>query len=136
MKSNLEKLDRFDGISSEGPGYIIVNLNNSFSSNCFGCHNFVGTDESMNNNITSQNLSHSFIDVITGQGKAADVNALSQIGSNSDAKKICGGDPSADAKSKQYKGTCKNTRSYLSWNGDWTNQNTSSGSVCGCVASN
>ena len=30
MKSNLEKLDCFDGISIEGPGFININLENSF----------------------------------------------------------------------------------------------------------
>lgn len=101
-----------------------VTLNNSFSSNCFGCHNFKGEGQTQNNNITTQNLSHSFIDIVTGQGKAADVNASSQIGSNSQAQQICGGSS----------GTCKSTRSYLSWNGNWTNINPSTGSVCGCVA--
>lgn len=100
-----------------------VNLNNSFSSNCFGCHNFTGKDQPTNNNITTQNLSHSFIDIATGQGKAADVNASSLIGGNSQAAKICGG----------VKGTCESTRSYLKWDGNWTNINSSSGSVCGCV---
>ena len=111
-----------------------VNLNNGFSSNCFGCHNFTGKGQPLNNNITTQNLSHSFIDVVTGQGKAADINAISQIGGNSQAAKICGGDSSAKSGSKENKGTCKNSRSYLSWNGNWTNINSSSGSVCGCVA--
>lgn len=103
-----------------------VNLNytgnsGEFASNCFGCHNFTGKEQPLNNNITTQVLSHSFIDVITGQGKAADVNATSHIGSNSQAKTIC-------------KSTCAGTRPYLSWNGQWTNMNASSGSVCGCVA--
>ncbi|MFQ3247538.1 MAG: hypothetical protein ACI9SP_004195 [Arenicella sp.] len=116
-----------------------VNLNytgssGEFASNCFGCHNFTGKDQPLNNNITTQKLSHSFIDVITGQGKAADVNATSQIVSNSQAQTICGGDPSAKPGSSENKGTCKNTRSYLSWNGEWTNKNTSTGSVCGCVS--
>ncbi|KZN61221.1 hypothetical protein N478_03950 [Pseudoalteromonas luteoviolacea S4060-1] len=108
-----------------------VNLNNNFSSNCFGCHQYSGTSQSMSNNITSQKLSHSFIDIITGQGKAADVNAISQIPSNAQAARICGGNPSAD-NDKERKGTCKNARGYLKWNGNWTNINRSAGSVCGC----
>jgi len=116
-----------------------VNLNykgssDEFASNCFGCHNFTGKSQPLNNNITTHNLSHSFIDVITGQGKAADVNAINQIDSNSQAQKVCGGDPSAESGSSANIGTCKNTRDYLSWNGEWTNMNTSSGSVCGCVS--
>ena len=115
-----------------------VNLNythnsGEFASNCFGCHHFTGKGQFLNNNITTQNLSHSFIDVITGQGKAADVNAISQIDYNSQAKKVCDGDPSATRGSKENKGTCLNTRSYLKWNGQWTNVNASSGPVCGCV---
>ncbi|KZN54817.1 hypothetical protein N482_24405 [Pseudoalteromonas luteoviolacea NCIMB 1942] len=108
-----------------------VNLNNKFSSNCFGCHEYSGTGQKMSNNITSQKLSHSFIDIVTGQGKAADVNAISQITSNEYAALICGGDPKQTDKAKR-KGTCKNARSYLKWNGNWTNINTSAGSVCGC----
>jgi hypothetical protein len=108
-----------------------VNLNTGFSSNCFGCHNYVGTGQPKNNNITSQALSHSFLDVVVGQGKAADVNAIKQIGSNAQAKSVCNGDPSSTDPSTQ-KGTCKSTRSYLKWNNQWTNANSSSGSVCGC----
>ncbi|MCJ8273212.1 MAG: mannan-binding protein [Psychrosphaera sp.] len=109
-----------------------VNLNTGFSSNCFGCHNYVGTGQPKNNNITSQALSHSFIDVVVGQGKAADVNAIEPIGSNAQAKLICNGDSRAAADTATNKGTCKSTRSYLKWNNQWTNDNSSSGSVCGC----
>lgn len=111
-----------------------VDINSDqFISNCFGCHNYVGTDKPLNNNITAHSLSHSFIDVITGQNKAADVNAISHINSDLQAKTVCGGDPTALKKTERV-GTCKNKRSYLSWNGEWTNMNSSSGSVCGCVS--
>ena len=82
-----------------------VNLNSNFSSNCFGCHNFIGTGQSVSNNITSASLSHGFVDVIIGQGKKVDITASTTIANNDAAKGICGGD----------KGTCKSTKRFLKW---------------------
>jgi len=46
-----------------------VNLNPAgFSSNCFGCHNYLGTGESSNNNVKSNELSHIFDDIEAGLG--------------------------------------------------------------------
>ncbi|WP_462171596.1 hypothetical protein [Pseudoalteromonas xiamenensis] len=106
--------------------YQHVNLNSTFASNCFGCHNFVGTENKVNNNITSQALSHIFLDILVGQGKAADVTSQTEIGDNSVAQAICQG-------SEENQGVCPKTASYLKWNGQWTNSNTSAGSVCGCI---
>lgn len=100
-----------------------VNLNKDFSSNCFGCHNYLGTNQPISNNITSASLSHIFVDVAIGQGKKVDITASSTIANNGAAKGICSGD----------KGTCKSTERYLKWDGNWTNINPSAGSVCGCV---
>lgn len=100
-----------------------VNLNTGFSSNCFGCHNYAGAGEQLSNNITSDNLSHIFVEVITGQGKKMDITASKTIANNSAAKGICGGDG----------GTCKSANKALKWDGNWTNINPSAGSVCGCV---
>lgn len=101
-----------------------VDLQKGFASNCFGCHNYSGTGQSVSNNITSQNLSHLFLDVKIGQGENVDVTAPTLIGSNSAAAAICGG----------ATGVCQNAGSNLKWNGNWTNVNTSAGSVCGCTA--
>lgn len=103
-----------------------VNLNSSFSSNCFGCHNYKGTDELVNNNITSQKLSHTFKDIVIGQGKNLDVTSGQVITSTAAAPAICGGD----------NGVCKSTADFLQWNGNWTNTNTGAGSVCGCEPAN
>lgn len=111
--------------------YQHVDLNASFSSNCFGCHNYNGTSETRSNNITSQALSHIFQDILAGQGKSVDVNAISPIANNAHAKKICGGDPNGTTSSTKL-GTCKSSASFLKWNGNWTNINQTSGSVCGC----
>ncbi|WP_337881548.1 mannan-binding lectin [Rheinheimera sp.] len=105
-----------------------VNLNSaSFASNCFGCHNFVGTGQVVNNNITSQNLSHTFLDIVIGKGEAIDVTSSTPIGNNSAAQGICQGTTATP-------GVCPNAASNLKWNGQWTNINSSAGSVCGCVA--
>ncbi len=105
-----------------------ANLNNDFSSNCFGCHNYLGTGQPISNNITSASLSHIFVDIAVGQGKKVDITASSTIANNSAAKNICDGDGSSS-----NKGTCKSAESYLKWDGNWTNINPSAGSVCGCV---
>lgn len=99
-----------------------VNLNTGFSSNCFGCHNFAGTNQRISNNITLASLSHIFVDVVVGQGKKIDITASQTIGNNSAALGICGGD----------KGTCKSAQKFLKWDGNWTNINPTAGSVCGC----
>lgn len=91
-----------------------------FSSNCFGCHNYKGTKTAINNNITSQSLSHIFQDIKVGAGEDVDVTASQIIGSNSAAGNIC---PK----------TCSGSANYLKWNGNWTNKNNSAGSVCGCT---
>jgi len=95
----------------------------TFVSNCFGCHNYTGSNKVVHNNITSQQLSHIFRDIKIGQGQWLDVSASTVIGSNQSAAQICG-----DAKT----GVCVSTAPYLQWNGNWTNSNTSAGSVCGC----
>lgn len=100
-----------------------VNLNSKdFSSNCFGCHNYIGSAETINNNITSFNLSHIFKDIKIGKGDAIDVTAPSSIADNSMAPSVCGGS----------NGVCKQKASYLRWNNQWTNINPGAGSVCGC----
>ncbi len=105
--------------------YQNVDITSDFASNCFGCHNYIGSGQQVSNNITSQGLSHIFKDIKVGQGQAIDVTASSVIGSNAAAPGICAGE----------KGTCESTASYLKWNGNWTNINSSAGSVCGCVLS-
>lgn len=104
--------------------YQHVNLvSEEFISNCFGCHHYAGKTQSQSNNITSQNLSHIFRDIKFGQKLSIDVNAEKKISDHSSAKGIC------------YK-TCTNLTKYKNktpiWNGQWTNTNTDSGSVCGC----
>lgn len=101
-----------------------VDLQKAFASNCFGCHNYSGTAQSVSNNITSQNLSHIFLDVKIGQGENVDVTSTTPISSNSAAAGICGG----------ANGVCQNAANNLKWNGNWTNVNSSAGSVCGCTA--
>lgn len=108
-----------------------VNLTSDFASNCFGCHNYVGTSNTVNNNITSQSLSHAFKDIKIGQGLSIDVTASTVIGDSSLASGICQGNPDASTTSLQL-GTCKNLAKYLKWNGQWTNINSNAGSVCGC----
>ena len=103
-----------------------VNLTSGFASNCFGCHNYIGTENSVSNNITSQSLSHIFKAIKAGQGQSIDVTTSTTIVDNSAAQSICG------YTDKKSAGTCKNTASYLKWNGKWTNINNSAGSVCGC----
>lgn len=103
--------------------YQHVNLNSSFASNCFGCHNYAGTSQQVHNNITSQALSHIFKDIKIGQGENIDVTSKKTIMDNNSAAGICGGET----------GVCKSAASYLKWNGNWTNANASAGSVCGCT---
>ncbi|VXC04751.1 Mannan-binding protein [Pseudomonas sp. 8Z] len=102
-----------------------------FISNCFGCHNYAGTSTQTSNNITSQALSHIFQDIVIGKGLSVDVSAGQLIADNSKAPAICGGIPDTPQK-KGTPGVCKNSASYLKWNGQWTNINSSAGSVCGC----
>ncbi len=102
-----------------------VDLNSSFISNCFGCHNYIGTAQPQNNkNTTSGSLSHIFDDITTGSGQCIDVQTSKIINGQPEAKKMC---PK----------TCKNSSNLLKWNNQWTNQNAQSGSqlpmsVCGC----
>jgi hypothetical protein len=102
--------------------YQHANITANFTSNCFGCHNYIGKSESVNNNITTQALSHIFKDIKIGQGLSIDVTASSTIANNAAAPSICGG----------TSGTCASKASFLKWNGQWTNINSSAGSVCSC----
>lgn len=98
-----------------------VNLTAGFVSNCFGCHNYKGTKQVVRNNITSQQLSHIFRDIKIGQGQWLDITAGSTISSQQSAAQIC-------------PNVCqKQGANYLMWNGNWTNSNSSAGSVCGCA---
>ncbi|MCL1094066.1 mannan-binding lectin [Shewanella kaireitica] len=108
-----------------------INLNGKsspsagFVSNCFGCHNYEGLDSNISNT-TSNSLSHIFDDIAVGSKQCLDVQAANIINSNTQAKADC---PT----------TCSNSSSKLKWNGQWTNQNASTGaqlakSVCGCCA--
>lgn len=106
--------------------YQHVDLQKSFASNCFGCHNYKGTGQSVSNNITSQALSHIFVDVKIGQGENVDVTSTKTIASNSAASAICAGN-------KDNPGVCPKASKNLKWNGNWTNVNSSAGSVCGCT---
>lgn len=110
--------------------YQHVDLNSSFASNCFGCHNYKGSGLPVNNNITSQALSHIFKDIKIGKGENIDVTAPSVISSNSMAAGVCAGNGT-----KENPGVCKKAAPYLKWNGNWTNLNASAGSVCGCTGS-
>lgn len=103
--------------------YQDVNLNSTFASNCFGCHNYTGTGQAVSNNITSQALSHVFRNIKIGQGASIDVTSSTPIANNSVAASICDGTG----------GVCASTASYLKWNGNWTNINPDAGSVCGCT---
>jgi len=87
----------------------------TFVSNCFGCHNYNGTAQPVNNNVTSGNLSHIFFDVLTGQGKAVDIQSGTFL--------------SRDSASQVCKTTCEGFS--LTWNGQWTTE-PGSKSVCGC----
>ena len=87
-----------------------------FTSNCFGCHNYKGNAETVNNNITAHSLSHIFKDIKLGQGQAVDVST-NTISNNTTAPGIC---------NKACSGN-------EVWNGNWTNINASAGSVCGCI---
>jgi len=97
----------------------------SFVSNCFGCHNYVGTSlPASGKNTTSGNLSHIFDDIVVGLGQCVDVQAAriinSQQQANTDCPKVCTG-----------------SSSLFVWNGQWTNQDAKTGkqlpmTVCGC----
>ncbi len=105
-----------DGKSSPSAGFV---------SNCFGCHNYEGLDSNISNT-TSNSLSHIFDDIAVGSKQCLDVQPANTINSNTQAKTDC---PT----------TCSNSSSKLKWNGQWTNQNASTGaqlakSVCGCCA--
>ena len=107
--------------------YQHVNIESSgFISNCFGCHNYAGSNSPISNNITKQSLSHTFRDIKVGQGEDIDVSASQTIMGNNYAAMICRG-------SSDEKGVCPKTDTYLAWNGNWTNINPSAGSVCGCT---
>jgi hypothetical protein len=102
-----------------------VELSANFISNCFGCHNYTGTaTPASGKNTTSGSLSHIFDDIVAGTKQCMDVQASQVINSQSQAKSQC---PS----------TCTNSSKYLSWNGQWTNQDAQTGqqlpmTVCGC----
>jgi hypothetical protein len=98
---------------------------NGFISNCFGCHNYVGTSSpASGKNTTSGSLSHIFDDIVIGSGQCIDVQTSSTVNSQSEAQSTC---PS----------TCTGSSSGLKWNGQWTNQSAATGqqlpqTVCGC----
>ncbi|MET1079964.1 MAG: mannan-binding lectin [Pseudomonas sp.] len=89
-----------------------INLQSSFVSNCFGCHNYEVTQS---NTLPSAGLSHIFDDVMQGQCKATDVQA-GPIWNNTDAQQKC-------------VQTCKGKGG---WNGNWTTTVPGQMSVCGC----
>jgi hypothetical protein len=97
----------------------------SFVSNCFGCHNYVGTSfPASGKNTTSGNLSHIFDDIVVGSKQCVDVQAASLINNQQQATANC-------------PATCKGFSSPLVWNGQWTNQDAKTGqqlpmTVCGC----
>ncbi|WOT04720.1 mannan-binding lectin [Shewanella youngdeokensis] len=102
--------------------YQDVDLSSPFISNCFGCHNYAGTD-SGTSNTTSNNLSHIFDDIAVGN-QCVDVPAVNIINSQAQAKSTC---PS----------TCTDSSPDKKWNGQWTNQDARTGAqlpktVCGC----
>ena len=105
--------------------YQDVNLNANFVSNCFGCHGYAGTGKpSAGKNTTSGGLSHIFDDIVVGSKQCLDVQAKKVINSQQEANTNC---PS----------TCENSSSLFKWNGQWTNQDASTGqqlpmTVCGC----
>lgn len=105
--------------------YQNVDTSQQFASNCFGCHNYAGTDNRVSNNISSQALSHIFRDIVVGKGLSVDITSKQTIANNSMASTICAG-------TKEKPGVCQSSASYLKWNGQWTNANSSAGSVCGC----
>lgn len=89
-----------------------VNLQSSFVSNCFGCHNYEVTES---NTAPAAGLSHIFDDVMQGQCQATDVQA-GPIWNNTDAQQKC-------------VQTCKTKGG---WNGNWTTTVPGQMSVCGC----
>lgn len=97
----------------------------TFVSNCFGCHNYVGTSfPASGKNTTSGNLSHIFDDIVAGLGQCVDVQAANVINSQQQANATC---PT----------TCKGFSTPFVWNGQWTNQDAKTGqqlpmTVCGC----
>lgn len=93
--------------------------------NCFGCHNYLGTADIVNNNVTSLRLSHIFADILAGQGKSIDVDA-GPIWSNEEASDIC------SYISDTKKGVCQTAEPFLQWNGNWTTTVPGIMSVCGC----
>ena len=102
-----------------------VNLSANFVSNCFGCHNYVGTSTpASGKNTTSGNLSHIFDDIAVGSKQCLDVQAAKVINNEQQAKANC---PSV----------CTNASSQFAWNGQWTNQDAKTHqqlpmTVCGC----
>ena len=90
-----------------------IDLNATFVSNCFGCHQFAGSGNS--NTLPSSSLRHIFDDVMQGQCKANDVQA-GPIWSNQDAQQKC-------------VQTCQNKGG---WNGNWKTTEPGVMSVCGC----
>ena len=93
------------------------------ATNCFSCHQYTGTaTTNYNNTATSAKLSRIFDDIISSQ-QCNDIQASTLINSQSQADNTC---PT----------TCTSSDSNLLWNGQWTNQNASTGaqlptSVCG-----
>ncbi|MDX1721571.1 MAG: mannan-binding lectin [Pseudomonas sp.] len=91
-----------------------VDLNSSFVSNCFGCHNY---EVAESNTLPAAGLSHIFDDIMQGQCKATDVQA-GPIWSNNEAQEKCAQ-------------TCKDKGG---WNGNWTTTVPGEMSVCGCCS--
>jgi hypothetical protein len=102
-----------------------VDLTANFISNCFGCHNYTGTSTpASGKNTTSGSLSHIFDDIVAGSKQCVDVQASQVINGHAQAQSQC---PT----------TCTGSSKYLTWNGQWTNQDAKTGqqlpmTVCGC----
>jgi hypothetical protein len=94
-----------------------------FVSNCFGCHNYEGKASNISNT-TSNSLSHIFDDIAIGSNQCLDMQASNIINSQTQAQTDC---PTV----------CSNLSKQLKWDGQWTNQNATTGeqlgkTVCGC----
>ena len=110
--------------------HINPNVTSGFVSNCMGCHSYNGTDDptSSKNTTLSNGLSHIFAEITQQTGQCYDTQTTKIINSNSQSDKgeIC-------------KKACTQNNSPLVWNGEWTNQDVTTGAqlpmtVCGCCS--
>lgn len=105
--------------------YQNVNLDATFVSNCFGCHNFKGTgNAATGKNSTAGSLSHIFDDIVIGSAQCIDVQTAVVINSQAGVGDTC-------------VKTCTGSAAGLKWNGQWTNTDAATGrhlpmTVCGC----